>query len=108
MYSYIDSKVGEVMKRSDAISLVNKVPLTPWWVVVMLVWEVFFWYVLLGIETDPLKPYIGQTGVLLIGALLSFLAIIVTPGVILWIIVRLVRTRIAKRQLSTIDKLSLK
>lgn len=92
------------MKRNAAVSLVNKVPLTPWWLVVVLVWEIFFWYMLLGIETDGLKPYIGQTGVLVVGSLLLLFAVIVIPSVMVWIIIRLVRTHIAKRQLATIDK----
>jgi hypothetical protein len=92
------------MKRNIAVSLAIKPPLTPWWLAVLVAWEVFLWYMLLGIETDGMKPYIGQTGVLLIGSLLVFFAVIVIPGVMLWIIIRLVRTRIAKRQLADIDK----
>jgi hypothetical protein len=91
------------VKRSVAVSLANKLPLSPWWLVVVLVWEAFFWYMLLGVETDGMKPHIGQTGVLLIGSLLLFFAVI-GIGVMVWIIIRLVRTRIAKRQLADIDK----
>lgn len=92
------------MKRNVAVSLAIKPPLTPWWLVVLVAWEVFLWYMLLGIETDGMKPYIGQTGVLLIGSLLLLLAVVVIPGLMLWVIIRLVRTHLAKRQLADIDK----